>query len=503
MSKELLLMVESVSNEKGVEKQAVLEALEAALAMATKKKYGSQIGARVKIDPISGEYETFRTWDVMADDDELEEPEAQIKLSEARAKDVTLQVGDVIEEPMASLEFGRIAAQIAKQVVMQKVREAERAQMLKAYESQMGHLVTGVVKKVTRDYLIVELARNAEAMLPREEMIPRENLRMNDRVRCYLYAIRPDARGAQIFVSRTRPEMLMELFKIEVPEIGEEILEIKGAARDPGSRAKIAVKTNDGRIDPIGACVGMRGSRVQAVSGELGGERIDIILWDANPAQLMINAMAPADVSSIMVDEETHTMDVLVQEEQLSQAIGRNGQNVRLARDLTGWKINVMTEAEASEKNQAENKEIVATFIDALGVDEDLASLLVQEGFTNLEEVAYVEKQELAEIEDFDDEIAQELQSRAKDVLLTRAISASDELMSANEPQQDLLDLEGMSRHLAYVLASRGIVSQEDLAEQSVDDLADIEDLPQEMAAELIMLARAPWFEAENTGNGD
>ncbi len=493
MSKDLLVMVESVSNEKGIEKSAILAALEAALAMATKKRNNSNISVRVAIDPTTGNYSTFRYWDVVATEDDIEEPDAQLNLQQAQIKDPNIQVGGVVEESMDSIEFGRIAAQIAKQVVLQKVREAEKAQVLKSYEDQLGKLVTGVVKKVTRDYVLLDLGRNAEAILNREEMIPRENMRMNDRIRCYLYDIRPEARGPQIFVSRARPEMLMELFKIEVPEIGEEVLQIKGAARDPGSRAKIAVKTNDGRIDPIGACVGMRGSRVQSVSGELGGERIDIILWDANPAQLVINAMAPAEVASIMVDEDKHTMDVLVAEEQLSQAIGRNGQNVRLASELTGWKINVMTEAQASAKDKEENQQIASTFIDALDVDEEVATLLAQEGFATLEEVAYVAPEELADIEGFDQEIAEELQSRAKDVLLTRAIAA-EELFGSNEPAADLLALPGMTRYLAFVLAGRGIITQEDLAEQAVDDLLDIEGLSAEEAAKFIMAARAPWF---------
>jgi len=496
MNKQVLLVAESVSNEKGVDKEIIFQAIEAALAMATKKRYGEEIDVRVVIDRHSGDYETFRRWTVV-DDIDLEFEENQIALSEARTKNPNAQIDDVIEESLPSVDFGRIAAQTAKQVIVQKVREAERAKVVQAYTHKIGQLTTGVVKKVTRDGIILDLGNNIEAIILREDMIPKEEIRTDDRVRGYLYAVRPQARGPQLFISRTHPQMLVELFKIEVPEIGEELIEIKSAARDPGSRAKIAVKTNDGRIDPIGACVGMRGARVQAVSSELCGERIDIVLWDDNPAQLVINAMAPAEVASIVVDEDAHTMDVAVQEDQLSQAIGRNGQNVRLASQLTNWTINVMTETEAAKKSAVESENVQQLFVEKLGVDEEVAQILVREGFSTIEEIAYVPAAEMQQIAEFDEELADVLQSRAKDILLTQAL-VSEEQLQSNEPAADLLGLEGMDRQLAYNLASKGIVTQEDLAEQAVDDLLEITDLTREKAAQLIMTARAPWFAASN-----
>lgn len=494
MNREILLVAETVSNEKGVSEDVIFEAIEAALAMATRKRAGKDIGVRVSIDRKTGDYETYRTWTVIGDDDEPGEfPDREMRLSEAKEKQADGVVGDTIEEPMPSIEFGRIAAQTAKQVIVQKVREAERALIVDEYQQRVGQLVTGVVKKVTREFVLVDLGNNAEALLTREEMLPREIARVNDRIRAYLYDVHFEPRGPQLFISRIHPAMLVELFKIEVPEIGEELIEIKGAARDPGVRAKIMVKTNDGRIDPIGACVGMRGARVQAVSSELGGERIDIILWDDNPAQLVINAMAPAEVSAIVVDEESHTMDIAVPEEQLSQAIGRGGQNVRLASELTGWTLNVMSETEAEAKQQGETEKHCQLFVEQLEVDESIAAILVQEGFTSVEEIAYVPQQELAAIEDFDEEIVQELRERAQGVLLTKAI-ANEGKLDQHEPAQDLLEMEGMDRHLAYVLANHGIVTREDLAEQAVDDLADIEELNEKRAAELIMTARQIWF---------
>ena len=394
---------------------------------------------------------------------------------------------------MASVEFGRIAAQTAKQVIVQKVREAERAQVVSEYLPKVGELVAGSVKKVTRDAVIVDLGNNAEALLGRESLIPRETFRVGDRLRALLLEVRPDARGPQLILSRTSPKMLVELFKIEVPEIAEQVIEIRGAARDPGSRAKIAVKTNDGRIDPVGACVGMRGSRVQAVSGELAGERIDIVLWDDNPAQLVVNAMSPAEVASIVVDEDDHSMDIAVGEDNLAQAIGRGGQNVRLASELTGWTINIMTQEEAAAKQQAEASNYVAEFMAALGVDEDMAGVLAEEGFTTLEEIAYVPMEEMLSIEGFDEELAHELRNRAKDALLTKAIAAEEKLGDV-EPAADLLELEGMDRRLAYKLASHKIITREDLAEQAIVDLLDIEDIGNDRAAALIMAARAPWF---------
>ena len=492
MNKEILLVVEALSNEKGVPKGVIFEAVEAALAMATKKRYMEDVAIRVEIDRNTGDYATFRYWQIKTDEDEIENPDQELTMEQAKQASPQFESGEVLEEPVSSIEFGRIAAQIARQVITQKVREAERAKLADSFRSRIGELITGVVKRASRDHILLDFGSNAEGLIPREEMISREVVRPGDRLRAYLYSVDPHARGAQVFLSRTRPEMLTELFKIEVPEIGEQVIEIRAAARDPGMRAKIAVKTNDGRIDPVGACVGMRGARVQAVSNELCGEKIDIILWDDNPAQFVINALAPAEIASITIDEETHAMDVGVREDQLSQAIGRNGQNVRLASELTGWTLNVMTEQEAAEKSQAQNKDLSALFIGELGVEEDLANILIEEGFTTIEEIAYVPAAELLAIEGFDEELVKELRERAKDALLTRAINATaeDEVV----PADDLLALEGMDDDLAYLLASNGIVTQEDLAEQSVDDLMEIQGMTKERASTLIMTARAPWF---------
>jgi N utilization substance protein A len=450
----------------------------------------------VIINRKTGEYETFRRWTVVADD-EMAVLGTQFTTEEAAEVDASLQIGDVYEEKLENVDFGRIAAQTAKQVIVQKVREAERAQVVDEYRSRIGEIVHGTVKKVTRDNVIVDLGRNAEALLPRANLVGRETFRINDRVRALLKEIDAENRGPQLILDRAGPGMLIELFSIEVPEIAENIIEIRAAARDAGSRAKIAVKTNDGRIDPVGACVGMRGARVQGISQQFDGERIDIILWDDNPAQLVINAMAPAEVESIVVDEEAQTMDVAVTDENLAQAIGRGGQNVRLASALTGWKIKVMSVEEAENKQEAESGEIVERFMEALDVDEDVAIVLVEEGFSTLEEVAYVPLEEMLAIEGFDEDIVEELRSRAKDVLLTQAI-ASEEKLGASEPAEDLLNMEGMDRHLAFVLASNGVVTMEDLAEQGIEDLLDItEDLDETRAGELIMTARAPWFADE------
>lgn len=511
MKKEILLVAETVSNEKDVDKELIFKAIEAALAMATKKKAGEDIDVRVAIDRRTGDYDTFRYWTVVADrinaNHHLEDehvpfdPLKQIPLSEAKKRDPNKQIGDVIEEHMPSVEFGRIAAQTAKQVIIQKVREAERAKIAEAYTNRIGELLSGIVKRITREGLIVDLGASVEAFVPREEMIPREEVRSEDRLRGYLYAVNPQVRGPQLLMSRTRPEMLIELFKIEVPEIAEELIEIKSAARDPGSRAKIAVKTNDGRIDPIGACVGMRGARVQAVSSELAGERIDIVLWDDNPVQLAINAMAPAEVASIVVDEDTKVMDVAVQEEQLSQAIGRNGQNVRLASELTGWIINVITVEEAAKKVVKESESLQNLFMEQLAIDEELAEMLAREGFTSLEEIAYVSAQELLDIEDFDSELVETLQNRAKEVLATQAAVKQKSTISEHdkflEPHQDLLSLEGITEEIAITLAKKGVSSREALAELAVDDLLDIIELDREVAGKLIMVARAPWFAEE------
>ena len=497
MNKEILAVVEAVSNEKSVPKNLIFEAIELALASATKKIQSGDAEFRVSIDRETGGYETFRQFTVVESEEDIEFPDSEITLEQGQEKTPQLQVGDILEEPFESIEFGRIAAQTAKQVIVQKVREAERAQVAEMFQSRIGELVNGVVKRVTRENIILDLGGNAEAIIERDNMIPREIARVGDRLRGVLTEVRTEARGPQLIVSRTCPEMLVELFKIEVPEIGEEVIEIKRAARDPGSRAKIAVKTNDGRIDPVGACVGMRGGRVQAVSSELGGERVDIILWDENPAQLAINAMSPAEVVSIVIDEETEAMQIAVSEDQLAAAIGRNGQNIRLASNLTGWTLNVMSEEEASSKEEEETEKFLQNFVTELDVDEDVAEILVAEGFTSIDEVAYVPIDEMLDIEEFDEEIVNELRRRAKDVLLTKAL-VNEEQLSQVDPADDLLELEGMDRHLAFVLASKGIVTQEDLAEQSVDELLEIEGMEEQKAADLIMAARAPWFEDSN-----
>ncbi|MEJ6515810.1 MAG: transcription termination factor NusA [Pseudomonadales bacterium] len=497
MSKEILLVVDSVSNEKGVSKDIIFDALELALATATKKRYGDDAELRVKIDQESGEYETYRRWLLIEDDAEMEFPSAQMTVSAAQIDEPNLQVGDYVEELVDSVAFGRIAAQTAKQVIVQKVREAERAQIVDAYRSRVGELVSGQVKKVTREAVIVDLGNNAEALLPRDEWIPRETFRMGDRLRALLKDVRPEVRGPQLALSRTAPEMLVELFKIEVPEIADGIIEIMGSARDPGSRAKIAVKTNDGRIDPVGACVGMRGSRVQAVSGELGNERIDIVPWDDNVAQLAINAMAPAEVVSIVVDEETNSMDIAVGEDNLAQAIGRGGQNVKLASELTGWVLNIMTEDEASDKHEQEAGSVIERFMEQLDVDEDVAIVLVEEGFSTLEEVAYVPVNEMIAIEGFDEDIVEELRNRAKSAITTQELATEEELDV--EPAQDLLEMEGMDTRLAFQMAKVGIVTMEDLAEQAIDELLEIEGMDEERAGSLIMTARAPWFAEDST----
>ena len=502
MSKEILHVVEAVSNEKGVSKEIIFDAIESALAMATKKRYGDEnVEVSVVINRQTGSYDTFRCWEVIADDAVSEFPERQLRLSDAIENFPDAKVGDELREPIESIAFGRIAAQTAKQVIVQKVRDAERAQVVDQYQDRIGTLVTGVIKRVERGNVILDLGGNAEALIPREEMIPRESVRSGDRLRGYLKDVRTESRGPQLFVSRTAPELLIELFKLEVPEAGEGLIEIVSAARDPGSRAKIAVRSLDARIDPVGACVGMRGSRVQAVSNELSGERIDIILWDSNAAQFVINAMSPAEVKSIVVDEDTHSMDVAVAEDALSQAIGRGGQNVRLASQLTGWELNVMTETQAAEKTDAEAQAVQKMFMEQLDVDEDVAAVLVQAGFTSVEEIAYVPLQEMLEIEEFEEEIVEELRNRARDALLTRAIASEEKLGDAT-PAEDLLNLEGMDSRLAYELAGRGVVTREDLAEQSLDDLVDIDGLDEKRASALIMKAREHWFAQEQQHQG-
>ncbi|NQY88039.1 MAG: transcription termination/antitermination protein NusA [Colwellia sp.] len=498
MSKEILLVVDAVSNEKALPRESIFEAMETALETATKKKYDGDIIVRVCIDRITGEFDTYRRWLIIAENDEpMENPYAEITLAAAQYDEPELNVGDYVEDQIESVTFDRVTTQTAKQVIVQKIREAERALVVEAYQDQIGELVTGVVKKSSRESIILDLGNNAEAIIYRDDMLPRETFRPGDRVRGLLYDIKPEARGAQLLVSRTKPEMLIELFRVEVPEIGEEMLEIKGAARDPGSRAKIAVKSNDKRIDPVGACVGMRGSRVQAVSGELGGERVDIVLYDDNVAQYVINAMSPAEVASIIVDEDKGTMDIAVEEGNLAMAIGRSGQNIRLASQLTGWELNVMTVADMKEKHQAENDKVLNLFIDKLELDEDFATLLSDEGFTSLEEIAYVPVAEMLEIDGLTEEIIEELRERAKEALTTQAL-ASEETLEGAEPAEDLLALDGLERHLAFVLASRGVKTLEDLAEQGIDEISDIEELTETKAGELIMAARnICWFNEE------
>ncbi|BCE00800.1 transcription termination factor NusA [Marinicellulosiphila megalodicopiae] len=496
MSKEILLVIDAVANEKGVEKDIIFEAMELALAGAAKKRFDQDeegdADVRVSIDRKTGEYITHRYW-LVRSDDEMAALGTELTTEEATEYDATLKAGDTYSMQIENADFGRIAAQAAKQIIVQKVREAERAKTVAQYRDRIGEILNGTVKKVTRDALIIDLGNNAEGALLRDNLIGREMFRMGDRVRALLERIEDEGRGPQLILSRTNNDMLVELFRIEVPEIQEEMIEIRACARDHGSRAKIAVKTNDGRIDPVGACVGMRGSRVQAVTNELNGERVDIIVWDDNPAQLVINAMAPAEVASIVMDEETHTMDVAVLEDNLAMAIGRSGQNVRLATELTGWLINVMSDSEANAKQQAESGAFIKLFTDKLDIDSDLAADLVSEGFTSLEELAYVPMEEMMQIDGFDEDLIEELRKRAKDALLTQEL-ASEEKLEKAEPAQDLLEMEGMDQHLAFVLASKGVITMEDLAEQSVDDLLDIDDMTEERAGVLIMTARAPWF---------
>ena len=497
MSKEILLVVDAVSNEKGVAKSVIFEALESALAMATVKRNNDEFLVRVSINRDTGAYETFRRWEVLDDAEELESEQHQMLLKDALAINPDIQAGEFIEEPMENVEFGRIAAQTAKQVIVQRVREAEREQVVEAYKEREGELINGIVKRIERGNVYLDLGGNAEAFIAQRHMIQGETVRPGDRLRAFLYEVKPEVRGPQLFASRTIKEFLIALFELEVPEIGQELISIMGGARDPGRRAKIAVKSNDPRTDPIGACVGMRGSRVQAVSNELAGERIDIILWDENPAQFVINAMAPAEVASIVVDEERRMMDIAVEAASLSQAIGRGGQNVRLASDLTGWELNVLTVEDADKKGEEEAGKVLKNFMERLDVDEGVANILVQEGFSNIEEVAYVPDSELLEIEEFDEEMVTELRRRARDALLTQLI-AREEALDDNSPAEDLLSLDGMSERLAYRLAENGTRTQEELAELSVDELLEIDEMSEEEAAALIMAARAPWFEEEN-----
>ena len=487
MSREILLLVDALAHEKNVAREVIFTALELALASATKKKYDAGVDIRVEIDQETGEYQTFRCWSIIGEE-EYENPEAEILTTDDRAKD--LEINDVIREPVDSVEFGRIGAQAAKQVILQKVREAEREQILNDFLAKDEKLVSGQIRRMERGNAIIEVGR-LEAVLPREQMIPKENLRVGDRIRAILIKVDQVARGPQLILSRTAPDFLIRLFELEVPEIEEGLLEIMSASRDPGLRSKIAVKANDQRLDPVGTCVGMRGSRVQAVTSELAGERVDIVLWSMEPAQFVINAMAPAEVMSIVVDEEKHSMDLVVDEDHLAQAIGKNGQNIRLASELTNWELNILTEEESDQKTQDEYTSSSQLFIEKLDVDEDVADILVNQGFTSIEEVAYVPIEEMNQIEEFDEDTVNELRSRAKAAILTEAIANEEKIP---EPADDLKNMDGMDVDTAKLLASKGIVTMEDLAELSVDELLDLIKLDEDKAKELIMTARAPWF---------
>nr|MBV6630332.1 transcription termination/antitermination protein NusA [Oceanococcus sp. HetDA_MAG_MS8] len=498
MSKDVLRVVEAFSAERDLEPEDIFLAMEAMLVAATRKRYGEDFDIRVTIDRDTGDYETFRRWLVVDDEDpEFEGPTRQVLFERAQQMQSDIAIGDYIEEPLESIDFGRISAQAAKQHLVQKIREFERAKVVELYESRIGELVSGEVKRIDRGNLILDLGNNAEAIIPREWQIPRQPVRPHDRIRGYLKEIRTDVRGPQLFVSRTAPELIMELFKLEVPEIGQGLIELKGAARDAGSRAKIAVQAKDRRIDPVGACVGMRGSRVQSVTNELAGERVDIVLWDANPAQFVINAMAPADVDSIIVDEDSHTMDIAVLEDKLAQAIGRGGQNVRLASELTGWKLNVLSAEDVQARQEEETGKVLQLFVEQLDVDEELATILVQEGFTTLDEVAYVPAEEMLEIEEFDEDIVEELRNRARDALLASAIVQAEQ-GDVQDPTEDLLNLDGMTPELAQALAVAGFPDREDVAEAGTDEIEGVGGLDAEAAGKLIMAARAHWFTDED-----
>jgi N utilization substance protein A len=490
MSRELLLLVDALAREKNVAKDVVFGALELALASATKKRIHDEADVRVSVDRETGDYESFRRWQVVADNEYVNEF-LQVPLSEASKDDPEVEAGDSLEEPLEPIDFGRIGAQAAKQVILQKIRDAEREQILADFLERKEHIVYGTIKRMERGNAIIE-AGKIEAMLPRDQMIPKENLRIGDRVRAYLLRIDRSARGPQIILSRTAPEFIVRLFEMEVPEIEDGLMELKACARDPGLRAKIAVKSNDPRVDPIGTCVGLRGSRVTAVRNEIGGENIDIVLWSADPAQFVIGALAPAEVSSIVVDEDKHAMDVVVDEDNLAIAIGRGGQNVRLASELTGWAINLMTKDESSKKSEAEFAVTRLTFMEKLDIDEELADLLIDEGFSSLEEVAYVPLAEMLEINGLDEEIVNELRNRARNVLLTEAIVTEEQLEGVAD---DLLNLEGMTRELAARLSNKGVKTREDLAELAVDEVVEMTGIDEERAKEIILKARAHWFE--------
>ncbi|MFK8011198.1 MAG: transcription termination factor NusA [Marinicellaceae bacterium] len=495
MSKEILYVAEALSNEKNVSKEIIYEAIEVALATATRKKHRKDMDVKVVIDTQTGNYRSYRRWEVV-DALDLEFDDKQISLEDAQKDDPEVEIGDILEEEMESIEFGRIAVQTAKQVILQKVREAERMQVVDRYDDRVGEVLNGIVKRADRGHIFLDLGNKVEAIIPRDHGIPREMVRRGDRLRGMLIEVNKENRGPLLTLSRGAPDFLIELFKVEVPEIDQGLISIKAAARDPGFRAKIAVFSADAKLDPIGACVGMRGSRVMSVSNELGGERIDIVLWDEDPAHFVINAMAPAEIESIIVDEERNCIDVAVADDKLSQAIGRGGQNVRLASELTGWKINVMTAQEANEKNQSEAMEFVEKFMDKLDIDEDMSVLLVQEGFTSIDEIAYVEESELLSVEGFDEDIVAELRQRARDALLTQLIS-NEEKLEESKPADDLLKLTGMNDKLAYLLASKEIVTRDDLADLATDELMEITDITEANASDLIMEARKHWFEEE------
>ncbi|PKY12099.1 transcription termination/antitermination protein NusA [Acidithiobacillus marinus] len=492
MSRELLYLADAVAHEKDVDREVIFQALEASLVSASKKKYGADWHVVVDVDRKTGDYVTRRLWEVVADDADEFDADIHIRLQDAQALRPDVELGGFVEEVLPPVEFGRIAAQTAKQVIVQKVRDAERDRIVSDFALRKGEIISGLVKRMEKGNAIVDMGR-AEALLAKEEMMPREAIRPGDRVKAHLQDVRRVQRGPQLFLSRISPELLIKLFAQEVPEIGNGMIEIMGAARDPGLRAKLAVRSNDPRVDPVGACVGLRGNRVQTVINELKGERIDIVIWSADPASYVINALSPAEVSSIVVDENTHSMDVVVDSENLSQAIGRGGQNVRLATQLTGWTINILTEEEAQAKRDEEDAKFLNHFIQELGVDEDLAQLLVSEGFTSLEEVAYVPVAEMIEIEGLDEELVGELRRRARDVLLNKAI-AQEEQVALSQPAEDLLQLKGMDKGLAHLLASKGVVTAEDLAELAASELCEMVGIEEERAKALILEARAPWF---------
>ncbi len=490
MSREVLQLVDALAREKNVDLDVVFGALESALAHATKKRFHEDVEVRVEIDRHTGDYQAFRCWEVLPDDAEIEHADRQLTLSEAQKRVPGIELGQLVEESLEAVEFGRISAQAAKQVILQKIRDAERDQVLNDFLARDETLVFGTIKRMERGNAIMESGR-IEGLLAKDQMIPKENLRVGDRIRAYLMRVERAGRGPQLILSRTAPEFIMKLFELEVPEIQEGLIEIRAAARDPGIRAKIAVKSNDPRIDPQGTCIGVRGSRVTAVTNELNGERVDIVLWSPEPAQFVINALAPAEVSSIVVDEETHSMDVVVDEDQLANAIGRGGQNVRLASEMTGWEIDIMTETEAEEKKENEALSVRELFMQKLDVDEDVADVLVEEGFSTLEEVAYVPLAEMLEIEAFDEDTVNELRARARNALQTAAIVREE---TVEKDSTDLMSLDGMDAETAAKLTEQGVKSTEDLADLALDDLVELTDMDEERAKELIMAARAPWF---------